>query len=120
MKKTFKKLFVLMCVCMMATFVFTACTKDRNEFSYVIIAEPEGTLTGADAINWRNNVMNVYQAALGTDDERFTKHGSQDECDHEVLEACKKAEMSLRVSGTGEVKVHNTTVNKTVYRRIIQ
>ena len=119
----FRKLFVLMCGCMMATVLFTACEKkDNDKFSYAIIVEPGGLLTGANAINWRNIVMSVYQTELGTDSEKFTKNGSQEECDHEVLEACKRAEMSLGVGfdGSGEVKVHNTTVNKTVYRRIIQ
>jgi hypothetical protein len=120
MQKIFKKLFVLMCGCIMATFVLTACEKEKDEFTYTIIVEPGGILTGANAVYWRNSVMNIYQTALGTDSEKFTKHGSQEECDREVLDACKRAEMSLSVGGSGEVKVHNNTANKTVYRRIIQ
>ena len=98
----------------------TACEKEKDEFTYTIIVEPGGILTGANAVYWRNSVMNIYQTALGTDSEKFTKHGSQEECDREVLDACKRAEMSLSVGGSGEVKVHNNTANKTVYRRIIQ
>ena len=62
-------------------------------------------MNGIEAGNWRNSVMSVYQAALGTDSEEFTKHGSQEECDHEVLEACKKAEMSLSVGGSGKASI---------------
>jgi hypothetical protein len=119
---TMKKYFYLMTMAMMAVYIFgiTACDKEKDEFTYTIIVEPGGLLTGTNAISWRNIVMKVYQTELGTDSEKFTKHGSQEECDHEVLEACKKAEMSLSVGGSGEVKVHNNTANKTVYRRLIQ
>ncbi len=119
MRKICMTLAAVLC-CVMAVTLFTACEKDKNKFSYAIIAEPAGTLIGENAVNWRNSVLKVYQIELGTDSEKFTKHGSQEECDKEVLDACKRAEMSLRVSGPGEVKVHNTTANKTVYRRILQ
>ena len=117
-----KKYFYLMTMAMMAVYIFgiTACDKEKDEFTYTIIVEPGGLLTGTNAISWRNIVMKVYQTELGTDSEKFTKHGSQEECDREVLDACKRAEMSLSVGGSGEVKVHNNTANKTVYRRLIQ
>jgi hypothetical protein len=119
MKKIFNYVAILaiMAVCILS---ITACDKEKNEFSYTIIVEPGGLLTGNNAVYWRNIVMIIYQTELGTNSDKFTKHGSQEECDHEVLEACKKAEMSLSVGGAGEVKVHNNTANKTVYRRIIQ
>lgn len=116
MKKNLFTLAAILC-CVMTMTVLTSCTKDKDEFSYSIIVQPGGLMTGIEAGNWRNEVMAVYQAALGTDSEKFTKHGSQEECDREVLEACKRAEMSLNVSGTGDVIVHNNTVNKLVYRR---
>ena len=116
MKKNLLTLAAILC-CVMAMTVLTSCTKDKDKFSYSIIVEPGGLLTGTDAINWRNDVMAVYQAALGTDSDEFTKHGSQEECDREVLEGCKKAEMSLNVRGTGDVMVRNNTVNRLVYRR---
>ena len=121
MKKIFNYVAVL---AMMAVCIFgiTACDKDKekDEFTYTIVVTPGGLLTGTSAINWRNIVMKIYQTELGTSSEKCTKHGSQEECDREVLDACKRAEMSLSVGGSGEVKVHNNTVNKTVYRRIIQ
>jgi hypothetical protein len=49
--------------------VLTSCTKDKDEFSYSIIVEPGGLMTGIEAGNWRNEVMAVYQAALGTDND---------------------------------------------------
>ena len=117
-----KKYFYLMTMAMMAVYIFgiTACDKEKDEFTYTIIVEPGGLLTGTNAISWRNIVMKVYQTELGTDSEKFTKHGSQEECDREVLEGCKKAEMSLNVRGTGDVMVRNNTVNRMVYRRLIQ
>ena len=119
MKKTLMTLAAVLC-CAMTMTVLTSCTKDKDKFVYTIKAEPGGLMNGIEAGNWRNSVMSVYQAALGTDSEEFTKHGSQEECDHEVLEERKKAEMSLNVGGTGDVMVFNNTVNRLVYRRSIQ
>ena len=105
--------------CVMITVLSIGCSrdKDKDKYSYAIIVEPGGPLTGTNAVNWRNAVLEVYETELGTDSEKFTKHGTQEECDKEVLDACKRAESSLRVSGSGLVQVQNTTVNKTVYRR---
>ena len=120
MQKIIKKLFVLMCGCMMATVLLTACTKDKDKFLYTIKVESGGLLSGEDAVIWRNTVMKIYQTELGTDSDKFSKNGSQEECDREVLDACKRAETSLKFGGAGEITVYNVTVNKTVYRRIIQ
>ena len=112
-----------MCGCMMATVLFTACNKnDKDGFFYVIVVEPRGLLSGDNAIYWRNAGMSAYQTELDIDSDKFSKHGSQEECDNEVLNACKRAEMALEggLGGSGEVIVQNITVKKTVYRRIIQ
>ena len=106
--------------CIMASTLFSGCEKDKDKFSYSIIVQPSGMTTGANAVIWHDAVLGVYQAALGTDSEDFTKNGTQEECDKEVLDACKRAETAITVRGTGEVRVHNRTTNQTVYRRVIQ
>ena len=118
MKKILMALGVVLC-CVVATVVLTSCQKDKNEFSYKIIVEPGGTLMGDAAAVWVREVMSVYQAALDVDSDEFKMNGSEEECNKHVLETCKKAEATLKVGGSGEIKVHNTTVNRTIYRRVI-
>lgn len=119
MRKIMMTLAAVLC-CAMTMAVLTACEKDHDGYDYHLIVEPKRPLTGLDAQNWRNAVLDVYKTALGIDSEDFTKHGKQEECDKEVLEACKRAEGSLRFGGTGEIVVQNTTTRQAVYRRIIQ
>ena len=105
--------------CTMTMAFFTACEKGDEKYDYRLIVEPRRPLTGLEAQSWRNNVLDIYMKALGVDSETFTKNGTQEECDNEVFECCKRAEASLR-GGTGEIVVDNTTARKTVYRRIMQ
>ena len=121
MKKIMMTLAAVLC-CAMATIVLTSCQKDEDtdEFGYNLTVEPQRPLTGMDAMNWRDYVLGIYRAELGTDSNGFTKHGTQEECDNEVMNACKRAETKLRPGGAGIIVVQNQTVNKTVYRRIIQ
>ena len=105
--------------CTMTMALFTACEKDDG-YKYHLSVEPKRPLTGLEAQSWRDYVLDVYKTALGVDSENFTKKGTQEECDNEVLECCKKAEGALRYGGTGEIVVENTTARKTVYRRIMQ
>ena len=117
MKKVLMTLAAILC-CVMVTTLFTACEKEKDKYEYTIIVQPGGYLTGSQAVLWRNTVMSIYQDQLGTDSENFTKHGTQEECDKEVLEACKKAEMELNsIGGAGEITVYNNTARKMVYRR---
>lgn len=119
MKKCLMTLAAVLC-CTMTMAVFAACEKDHDGYDYRLIVEPKRPLVGLDAQNWRNNVLEIYESALGVGSEEFTKQGEQEQCDKEVLEACKRAEASLRFGGTGEIVVENTTARKTVYRRIMQ
>ena len=121
MKKFLMTLAAVLC-CAMATTVLTACEKDEDndEFGYHLTVEPQRPLTGIDAMNWRDYVLGIYRAELGTDSDGFTKHGTQEECDKEVLNASKRAEAKVIPGGTGMIVVHNATANKTVYRRIMQ
>ena len=121
MKKFLMTLAAVLC-CAMTTIVLTSCQKDEDpdEFGYNLTVEPQRPLTGMDAMNWRDYVLGIYRAELGTDSNGFTKHGTQEECDKEVMNACKRAETKLRPGGAGMIVVHNQTANKTVYRRIIQ
>ena len=75
---------------------------------------------GSEAVAWRDAVMKIYQHELGTDSDKFSKNGTQEECDKEVLDACKRAQMSLNIGGAGKVEVQNIKAKKTVYRYIIQ
>jgi len=103
--------------------VFTSCKKnDENKYDYTIEARAGGLLTGDAAVLWCNTVKDIYKTELGVDDDNFTKHGTGEECDQEVLNACKRAETVVitRVGGAGEIMVHNTTMRNTVYRRTIQ
>lgn len=104
------------------TSVFTSCKKDDdNKYDYTIYVQAGGLLYDESAVLWRNTVMEIYKRELGVDDENFTKHGTQEECDQEVLNACKRAESSLnRVGGAGEIKVNNNKTRSTIYRRILQ
>jgi len=119
MKKFIMTLAAALC-CVMSMTVLTACEKDHDGYDYQLIVEPKRPLTGLDAQNWRNAVLDVYETALGVGSEEFTKQGTQEECDKEVLEACKRAEGSLRIGGTGEIVVQNNTTRQTVYRSIMQ
>ena len=122
MKKFLMTLAAVLC-CAMATTVLTSCEKDNednDEFGYHLTVEPQRPLTGIDAMNWRDYVLGIYRAELGTDSDGFTKHGTQEECDKEVLNACKRAESKVRPGGTGMIVVQNVTAGKTVYRRIMQ
>lgn len=118
MKKNLFTLAAILC-CVMTMTLLTSCEIEKDEFSYTIIVEPGGIASGVESGNWRNHVMSVYQTALGTHSKDFNRRGSQEECDSKVLEDCKKAEMSITVAGSGEIAVHNNTVNKTVYRRFM-
>ena len=121
MKKFLMTLAAVLC-CAMATTVLTACEKneDNDEFGYNLTVEPQRPLTGMAAMNWRDYVLDIFRAELGTDSDGFTKHGTQEECDKEVLNACKRAEAKLRPGGAGMIVVQNVTAGKTVYRRIMQ
>ena len=119
MKKMMRTLAAVLC-CVMLTTVFTSCKKDRDEFNYKIFVRPGGNLSGDAAVNWTQEVISTYQAALNIDSDEFTMKGSEEECDKQVFDTCKKAEASLRVGGAGEIQVHNSTTNRTVYRREIQ
>ena len=100
------------------TAVFTSCKKDDDKYNYTINVRAGGTLFGDNAVNWSNTIMNIYKAELGTDDDSFTKYGTEEECNQEVLNACKRAETTAnRVGGAGDIWVDNTTTRQTVYRR---
>ncbi len=118
MRKMMMTLAAVLC-CIMTMAVFTACEKDHDGYDYRLIVEPKRPLTGLEAQSWRDYVLEIYENALGVNSEEFNKQGEQEQCDKEVLEACKRAEASLR-GGTGEIVVENTTARKTVYRRIMQ
>ena len=118
-KKVMMTLAAVLC-CVMLTTVFSSCKKDRDEFNYKIFVHPGGNLTGDAAMTWTHEVMSTYQAVLNIDSDEFKMKGSEEECDKQVFETCKKAEASLKVGGAGEVQVHNSTTNRTVYRRVIQ
>ena len=118
MKKNLFTLAAIFC-CVMTMTLLTSCEIEKDEFSYTIIVEPGGIASGVESGNWRNHVMSVYQTALGASSKDFNRRGTQEECDSKVLEDCKKAEMSITVAGSGEIAVHNNTVNKTVYRRFM-
>ena len=110
----------IICCCALAVAVFTACDKNDDKFSYSLKVESAGALSGVDVVAWRDAVMTAYMTELGVDSENFEKFGTEEDCNQEVLNACKRAEMSLRVGGAGEVVVVNITTRKTVYRRTIQ
>ena len=102
--------------CVMLTTVFTSCKKDSDFQSYSIVVTPGGILTGDAAVNWTNQTMNAYQAALDIDAQSFTMDGTAEECNKHVIECCKKAEVTVnRLGGAGEVKVLNFTANRYIY-----
>ena len=101
-KKLMMTLAAVLC-CAMTMSVITSCTKNKDEFSYKLIVEPSRTMIPVEARVWQ-------KAAL---------EGKLDECDTEVLNACKRAESSVK-GGAGEIVVHNNTTNKDVYRRFWQ
>ncbi len=118
MKKVLMTLAAVLC-CVMAATVFTACEKNENIYS--IAVESGGLMTGETAVYWRKTVLSIYQRELGVDGQDFIKHGTAEECDKEVLDACKRAESSLiGINGQGVVTVNNRTTRKIVYRREIQ
>ena len=121
MKKMMMTLAAVLC-CAMTMSLFTACEKDKDGYKYTLTVLPAGTMTGQTAVTWTNLVQKVYQDALGVGSKEFTKHGERDECDQEVLNDCKKAEMNLGGlgRGTGEVTVNNVTAKKLVYKKVIQ
>lgn len=106
--------------CVMTLAVFAAC--DKDEHRYTISVLHTGPSMGADAVNWTKAVLNLYQSELGVASIEFTKDGEQEQCDKEVLEACKRAEQRLGTvgRGSGEITVTNITARKRIYGKIIQ
>ena len=118
MQKLMMTLAAVLC-CAMTMSVLTSCSKNNDEFSYKLIVEPSRTMIPVEALVWQKAALEVYKTELGVDSEYFTKKGKLDECDTEVLNACKRAESSVK-GGAGEIVVHNNTTNKDVYRRFWQ
>ena len=117
---------VALIVCVLATSVFTSCeSKKEKEMAIPYqLGFGDYQYAGDDFVGWLNSISDVYKAELGIPENgtSVTLNGTISACDKQIIEACQRAEATVRSTvnmGRISVSVTNEVNGRVIYSAIV-
>ena len=98
MKKNFKWMSAMLTMCILTiTMTIVSCSDDDEKTDvWYALGFTEINTSSPDALREMSEIEAAYKKALGITEVPFSKFGTIEECDQQVLNACQQAENALK------------------------
>lgn len=98
MKKKFKWMSAMLTMCILAiTMTVVSCSDDDEKTNvWYALGFTEINTSSPDALREMGEIEAAYKKALGITESPFSKFGTVEECNQQVLNACQQAENALK------------------------
>ena len=98
MKKKFKWVSAMLTMCILAiTMTVVSCSDDDEKTNvWYALGFTEINTSSPDALREMGEIEAAYKKALGITESPFSKFGTVEECNQQVLNACQQAENALK------------------------
>ena len=122
MKKKFKWMSAMLTMCILAiTMTVVSCSDDDEKTNvWYALGFTEINTSSPDALREMGEIEAAYKKALGITESPFSKFGTVEECNQQVLNACQQAENALKEKswkGTYVFEITNANSEQVIYQR---
>lgn len=122
MKKNFKWMSAMLTMCILTiTMTIVSCSDDDEKTDvWYALGFTEINTSSPDAFREMSEIEAAYKKVLGITEEPFSKFGTIEECDQQVLNACQQAENALKDQkrkGTYVFEITNANSEQVIYNK---
>ncbi len=122
MKKNFKWMSAMLTMCILTiTMTIVSCSDDDEKTDvWYALGFTEINTSSPDALREMSEIEAAYKKALGITEVPFSKFGTIEECDQQVLNACQQAENALKDKkwkGTYVFEITNANSEQVIYNK---
>lgn len=122
MKKNFKWMSAMLTMCILTiTMTIVSCSDDDEKTDvWYALGFTEINTSSPDALREMSEIEAAYKKALGITEVPFSKFGTIEEYDQQVLNACQQAENALKDKkwkGTYVFEITNANSEQVIYNK---